>query len=58
MIMGSMGTVTSRDGTPIAYERGGEGSPRVLVHRTTSDRARGWAVPDTVPGYERSESGR
>lgn len=35
--MGSMETVTSRDGTPIAYERGGEGSPLVLVHGTTSD---------------------
>jgi pimeloyl-ACP methyl ester carboxylesterase len=35
--MGSMETVTSRDGTPIAYERGGEGPPLVLVHGTTSD---------------------
>jgi pimeloyl-ACP methyl ester carboxylesterase len=35
--MGSMKTVTSRDGTPIAYERGGEGPPLVLVHGTTAD---------------------
>ncbi len=34
--MGSMQTVTSRDGTPIAYERGGQGPPLVLVHGTTS----------------------
>ena len=37
--MGTMETVTSRDGTPIAYERGGEGPPLVLVHGTTSDRS-------------------
>jgi pimeloyl-ACP methyl ester carboxylesterase len=37
--MGSMETVTSRDGTPIAYERSGEGAPLVLVHGTTSDRS-------------------
>jgi pimeloyl-ACP methyl ester carboxylesterase len=35
--VGSMETVTSRDGTPIAYERGGEGPPLVLVHGTTAD---------------------
>ena len=35
--MASMETVASRDGTPIAYERGGEGPPLVLVHCTTSD---------------------
>jgi pimeloyl-ACP methyl ester carboxylesterase len=35
--MASMETVASRDGTPIAYERGGEGPPLVLVHGTTSD---------------------
>src|SRR5215207_5387940 len=38
-IMGSMETVTSRDGTPIAYERSGEGPPLVLVHGTTSDHS-------------------
>jgi pimeloyl-ACP methyl ester carboxylesterase len=37
--MGSMDTVTSRDGTPIAYERSGEGPPLVLVHGTTSDHS-------------------
>ena len=35
--MGNMETVTSRDGTPIAYERSGEGPPLILVHGTTSD---------------------
>ena len=34
-----METVTSRDGTPIAYERSGEGPPLVLVHGTTSDHS-------------------
>jgi pimeloyl-ACP methyl ester carboxylesterase len=37
--MGSMETVTSRDGTPIAYERSGDGLPLVLVHGTTSDHS-------------------
>ena len=37
--MGSTETVTSRDGTPVAYERGGEGPPLVLVHGTTSDHS-------------------
>ena len=37
--MGGMETVTSRDGTPIAYERSGEGPPLVLVHGTTSDHS-------------------
>lgn len=37
--MANMETVTSRDGTPIAYERGGEGPPLVLVHGTTSDHS-------------------
>lgn len=31
-------TVVSRDGTPIAYERSGEGPPLILVHGTTADR--------------------
>jgi len=34
-----METVTSSDGTPIAYERSGEGPPLVLVHGTTSDHS-------------------
>jgi pimeloyl-ACP methyl ester carboxylesterase len=34
-----METVTSRDGTPIAYQRGGEGPPLVLVHGTTADHS-------------------
>jgi len=33
-------TVTSKDGTPIAYWRSGEGSPLVLVHGTTADHSR------------------
>jgi pimeloyl-ACP methyl ester carboxylesterase len=37
--MGGMESVTSRDGTPIAYDRGGEGPPLVLVHGTTSDHS-------------------
>ena len=39
--------VTSADGTRIAYDRGGEGPPLVLVHGTTSDH-RSWEriLPD------------
>ena len=33
-------TVTSADGTPIAYERTGDGPPLVLVHGTTADHTR------------------
>ena len=33
-------TVTSADGTSIAYERGGRGPPLVLVHGTTADHTR------------------
>lgn len=35
-------TVTSTDGTKIAYERNGSGPPLVLVHGTTADHTR-WA---------------
>ncbi|WP_255197944.1 alpha/beta fold hydrolase [Halorarius litoreus] len=35
-----MDTVTSSDGTPIAYERTGSGPPLVLVHGTTADHTR------------------
>jgi len=45
----TMGTVTSRDGTPIAYEHGGSGPPLVLVHGTTASHTR-WAP--VLPGLE------
>jgi pimeloyl-ACP methyl ester carboxylesterase len=32
--------VKSNDGTPIAYQRSGTGSPLVLVHGTTADHSR------------------
>ena len=35
-----METITSRDGTPIAYWSGGEGPPLVLVHGTAADHGR------------------
>ena len=38
-------TVTSADGTPIAYERTGDGSPLVLVHGTAGDHTR-WEIND------------
>jgi pimeloyl-ACP methyl ester carboxylesterase len=38
----AIGHVTSADGTRIAYERGGEGPPLVLVHGTSADHTR-WA---------------
>lgn len=37
-----METVTSADGTEIAYDRAGDGPPLVLVHGTTADHTR-WA---------------
>jgi pimeloyl-ACP methyl ester carboxylesterase len=46
-----METVTSRDGTPIACEHGGEGPPLVLVHGTTSDRLT-WQL--VLPDLQRS----
>jgi pimeloyl-ACP methyl ester carboxylesterase len=45
-----MHTVTSTDGTRIAYERSGSGSPLVLVHGTTADHTR-WR--DLLPELER-----
>jgi pimeloyl-ACP methyl ester carboxylesterase len=44
-----MTQVTSKDGTPIAYWRGGEGPPLVLVHGTASDHSR-WAP--VLPAFE------
>lgn len=41
--------VTSKDGTPIAYWRSGEGPPLVLVHGTASDHSR-WAP--VLPAFE------
>jgi pimeloyl-ACP methyl ester carboxylesterase len=38
-------TVTSADGTPIAYERTGSGPPLVLVHGTAGDHTR-WELND------------
>ena len=35
-----METVASKDGTPIAYRRSGQGPPLVLVHGTTADHTR------------------
>jgi pimeloyl-ACP methyl ester carboxylesterase len=54
--MGSIGTrtskattVASKDGTPIAYWRSGEGSPLVLVHGTSADHSRWKPV---LPAFE------
>ena len=45
-------TVTSADGTPIAYERTGDGPPLVLVHGTTADHTRWEPVrPDLADRY-------
>lgn len=40
-------TVTSADGTPIAFERTGRGPPLVLVHGTTADHTRWEPVRST-----------
>ena len=45
----SQETVTSVDGTPIAYWRSGEGSPLVLVHGTAADHGRWRPV---LPAFE------
>ena len=47
-----MATITSKDGTRIAYSRSGSGPPLVLVHGTTADRTR-WArvLPELEPRF-------
>lgn len=45
-----METVTSLDGTPIAYERTGNGPPLVLVHGMASNHAR-WELFDVRPRF-------
>src|SRR5918994_4256030 len=45
----SQESVTSLDGTPIAYWRSGEGPPLVLVHGTSADHSR-WAP--VLPAFE------
>jgi pimeloyl-ACP methyl ester carboxylesterase len=45
----SQETVTSKDGTPIAYWRSGEGPPLVLVHGTAADHSRWRPV---LPAFE------
>src|SRR3712207_1323335 len=47
----SQETVTSKDGTPIAYRRSGEGPPLVLVHGTAADHSRWRPV---LPAFEQS----
>jgi pimeloyl-ACP methyl ester carboxylesterase len=42
-------TVTSKDGTTVAYWRSGQGPPLVLVHGTTADHSR-WAP--VLPEFE------
>ncbi len=44
-----METITSADGTMIAYQRSGTGPPLVLVHGTTADHTR-WAP--VLPAFE------
>jgi pimeloyl-ACP methyl ester carboxylesterase len=44
-----METIQSKDGTRIAYQRSGSGSPLVLVHGTTADHTR-WAP--VLPAFE------
>jgi pimeloyl-ACP methyl ester carboxylesterase len=49
--MMSQEIVTSKDGTPIAYWRGGKGPPLVLVHGAPADHSR-WAP--VLPAFEQS----
>lgn len=44
-----METITSKDGTPIAYQRSGEGPPLVLVHGAAADHGRWRPV---LPAFE------
>lgn len=46
---GQAETITSKDGTPIAYRRGGEGPPLVLVHGAAADHGRWRPV---LPAFE------
>lgn len=50
----TMETITSADGTPIAFERTGSGPPLVLVHGTTTDHT-AWRV--VLPGLEEHVTG-
>lgn len=47
-----MATITSKDGTRIAYSRSGSGPPLLLVHGTTADHTR-WArlLPELEPRF-------
>lgn len=44
-------TVTSVDGTTIAWHRSGEGPPAVLLHGTSSEKS-GWAMSAPFLGAE------
>lgn len=44
-------SVISKDGTTIAYERRGQGSPLLMVHGTTVDRTRWGVVVDKLAEY-------
>jgi pimeloyl-ACP methyl ester carboxylesterase len=46
-----MDTITSTDGTRIAYQRGGEGPPLVLVHGTAADHSRWRPVFPALEGH-------
>lgn len=46
-----MHTVTSRDGTPIAYWRSGQGPPLLLVHGVIADHSTTWRL--VLPELER-----
>ncbi|MBN2576722.1 MAG: alpha/beta hydrolase [Deltaproteobacteria bacterium] len=46
--MRSFATVTSKDGTDIAYERRGNGPPLVMVHGSAVDRTRWGGVVDAL----------